>query len=131
MPRTADPNCKDHLHVHARNTFEQQVIFDLKRLAVLNKVELTDLIFESIQLMFKTRNWPQNPHQNESQKTVSHLQQASACVCGRPIERLYRIWQDKQVYKCCRGCFNKIYTNKIQAYAVLENNKIKYWNQTT
>ncbi|MCL2135767.1 MAG: hypothetical protein FWH37_09550 [Candidatus Bathyarchaeota archaeon] len=131
MPRTADPKCKDHLHVHARSSVEQQVIIDLKQLAVQDKVELTDLIFEGIQLILKTHNWPQNPQKNnETQKTPTPLQN-NLCTCGRPIERLYRLWQDKQVYKCCRFCLNKISTNKLQAYATLENGKTKYWTHTT
>jgi hypothetical protein len=109
---------------------EQQVIFDLKRLAVQDKVELTDLIFEGIQLMFKTHNWPQKPPTDNPQKTPSPLQD-NLCTCGRPIERLYRLWQDKQVYRCCRFCLNKISNSKIQAYAVLENGKTQYWNHTT
>ncbi|MCL2288747.1 MAG: hypothetical protein FWC33_06225 [Candidatus Bathyarchaeota archaeon] len=129
MPRTADPNCKDHLHVHARSPLEQQVIGELKQLALQDKIELTDLIFEGIQLIFQTRNWTPKPLQTPTQKNILPTQD-TLCNCGRPIERLYRRWQDKQVYKCCKECFNKISNNKIQAYAVFEGGETKYWIYT-
>ncbi|MDR2204275.1 MAG: hypothetical protein LBE76_08320, partial [Nitrososphaerota archaeon] len=110
---------------------EQQVIFELKQLAIQNKVELTDLIFEGIQLIFQTHNWPPTPPQKTHQTNTSPPQNNNTCNCGKPIERLYRLWQDKQVYKCCRTCLNKIPKSKLQAYATLENGQTKYWTHTT
>ncbi|MDR2203701.1 MAG: hypothetical protein LBE76_05330 [Nitrososphaerota archaeon] len=58
MTRQADPKVKDNIHVRARSETERRIIGELKQLALQDQVEIADLIFEGIDLMFKTHHWP-------------------------------------------------------------------------
>jgi len=110
LTRRADPKVKDNLHIHARNTSEQQLISDLKRLAMQDEVDLSDLVFEGILLMFTAHHWPPgNPQiqlcvfQNEQKPTVNQT-----CKCGRPA----KIWttyipENRQLY-LCEKCYTKL-----------------------
>ncbi|MCL2359020.1 MAG: hypothetical protein LBH74_06225 [Nitrososphaerota archaeon] len=109
MTRQADPKVKDNLHIHARNEPERQIIGDLKQLANQDGVELTDLVFEAITLMFRTHHWPPGnpqtqltPYQQPTHPIVEK------CKCGRPAI----IWTthiiSKKNYCFCQPCFNKV-----------------------
>jgi hypothetical protein len=128
VTRQADPNNKDNLHVRARSEAERKLIGDLKQLALQDEVELADLVFEGVALMFNVHHWPVgNPQlplsafQQEKEKPSD-----TVCTCGRPIEITYGVWEDKNPHKSCKCCFNKISSRKIQYYRLKKdehNNK--------
>ena len=124
MTRHADPKVKDNIHVRARSETERRIIGELKQLANKDEVEIADLIFEGIELMFKIHHWPPgNPQlqltmfQNGKPPTKT---ENNLCECGRPLEIAYRLWQDKKIYKTCKLCYNKIPSYKIESWGPLQ-----------
>ncbi|MDR0374008.1 MAG: hypothetical protein LBI79_10785 [Nitrososphaerota archaeon] len=124
MTRQADPKVKDNIHVRARSETERRIIGELKQLANQDEVEIADLIFEGIAYMFKVHHWPPgNPQlqltmfQNGKQPSKT---ESTVCECGRPLEIMYRLWQDKKVYRSCKQCFNKIHSYKIEVWGPIQ-----------
>jgi hypothetical protein len=124
VTRHADPKATGYFSIKARNETEHQLIGDLKRLSRQDDIELADLVFEGLQYLFKAHHWPPgNPQlqlamfQNEQppSKTESNL-----CECGQTLEMMYRLWQDKTLYKSCKRCFNTIHSYKIQVYGPIQ-----------
>jgi hypothetical protein len=118
LTRQADPSVKDNLHIRARSESERQLIGELKQLARQDDVELADLIFEGVLLMFKAHHWP--PGNPQLQLSVFQQENSvtnnNSCTCGRPIDVTYGFWTDKKPRKSCKYCFNKIPQRKIQYY---------------
>jgi hypothetical protein len=119
VTRQANPDIKDNLHVRAKNESERRLIGDLKQLARQDGVELSELVFEGILLMFKAHHWP--PGNPQLQLTVFQKEQPpptnnNNCTCGQPIEVTYGFWTDTTTHKSCKHCFNKIPHHKIQHY---------------
>jgi len=118
LTRQADPRVKDNLHIRARSEAERQIIGDLKRLAVQDEIELADLIFEGITLMFQAHHFP--PGNPQLQLTAFQKEQPkidnNLCACGRPIEVTYGLWESKTPHKACKLCYNKLPRHKIQYY---------------
>lgn len=127
MTRQADPKVKDNLHVRARNEAERQIIGDLKRLANQDEVELADLIFEGIALMFQAHHFP--PGNPQLQLTVFQKEQPqpiidnNTCACGRPVDVTYGLCEDKNHYKACKYCYNKIPKHKIRYYRLKKDER--------
>ena len=127
MTRQADPRVKDNLHIRARSEAERQIIGNLKRLAVQDEVELADLVFEGLALMFQARHFPLgNPQlqltafQKENQLAIDNN---ILCACGRPIEVTYGLWENKTPYKACKLCYNKLPKHKIQYYRLIKDER--------
>jgi hypothetical protein len=118
MTRQANPAVKNNLHVRAKNESERRLIGDLKQLARQDGVELSELVFEGLLLMFKAHHWP--PGNPQLQLTIfqkgTPIINTNICACGRPIEVTYGFWTDTTSYKSCKCCFNKISQHKIQYY---------------
>jgi hypothetical protein len=119
MTRQADPKATGYFSVKARNETEHQLIGDLKRLACQNQIELTDLIFEGIQHIFKTRQWsplPQSNSSNNNQQTpplpFSQQTEPSAivehCMCGRPAAVWATCIVTKKEHQFCPQCFSNV-----------------------
>jgi hypothetical protein len=106
--RQADPNSKDFLSIKARGESEKKVIGDLKQLSVQDGVNVADLVFEAIDLVFKVHHWPPgNP-----QLQLSNFQQgtllADKCKCGQDAAVWALNLSSKVEYKFCGKCFGKV-----------------------
>ena len=127
MTRQANPDIKDNLHVRAKNESERRLIGDLKQLARQDGVELSELVFEGILLMFEAHHWP--PGNPQLQLTVFQKEQPppinnnNLCTCGRPIEVTYGLWENKTPCKSCKVCFNKIPHHKISHYRLKKDER--------
>ncbi len=58
MTRLPNPKSTDGFNIKARNEAERKIVADLKQLAIQDCVEISDLVFEGILLMFKAHHWP-------------------------------------------------------------------------
>lgn len=58
MTRLPNPKSTDGFNIKARNEAERKIVADLKQLAIQDGVEISDLVFEGILLMFKAHHWP-------------------------------------------------------------------------
>jgi hypothetical protein len=85
MTRKIDVNAKGYFSIKARNESERKIIGDLKQLCLQDQVEISDLVFEGLILMFKDHNWPPgNPQLQLSvfqQNTLHPI--LEKCKCGR------------------------------------------------
>ena len=127
MTRQVDPKVKDNIHVRARSETERRIISELKQLALQDQVELADLIFEGIDLMFKTHHWPPgNPQlqltifQNETPQVKSKY---GICNCGQIPEVRYRSNLDRKNYNICKQCFKTLRSREIESWSDLPKEK--------
>lgn len=80
MTRRIDPKSKDGFSVRARGETEKQVIHDLKQLAFQDGVEISDLVFEGILIMFKAHHWP--PGNPQLTLETYHIKPSKPSLCG-------------------------------------------------
>jgi len=110
LTRLADPKIKDSLHVRSRSSVEERIICDLKRLAVQDGVELADLVFEGILLMFHAHHWPPgNPQLPLSVfQNLQTLTNRAICKCGRPVKVWITYLPENRPMQLCEKCFTKL-----------------------
>jgi hypothetical protein len=95
--------------VKARGESEKKSIGNLKQLAVQDGVNVADLIFEAIDLVFKVHHWPPgNPQLQLSNFQQGKLPTVENCKCGREVAVWTLNLQTKTEYKFCSKCFAKV-----------------------
>lgn len=88
MTRRVDPKSVGGFAVKARGESEKKVIHDLKTLAFQDGVEISDLIFEGIEYMFKVHHWPPgNPQLTLETSLLPKQQLTPHCKCGKVAVR--------------------------------------------
>ncbi len=110
MTKQADPNSKTGFNVKARDESEKLAIHKLKKLAVQDEVEISDLVFEALDLVFKVHHFDvaPNPQLQMSPFLNGQLPTVEKCKCGKPVAVWAFKLQDRQEYKFCRECFSKV-----------------------
>ena len=111
VTRQADPGVKDNLHVRAKSESERRLIGELKQLARQDGVELSELVFEGILLMFKAHHWPPgNPQLQLSVFQQEKLSNPEKCKCGRHavVHATDLRGITKIEHYFCQNCFNNI-----------------------
>ena len=109
MTRQADPNSKDGFSIKARGESEKLSIHKLKKLAVQDGIEITDLVFEALDLVFKVHHFDTLPN---PQLQLTPFQQGKLtvekCKCGREVIVWALHLSTKEEHKFCKQCFSKV-----------------------
>lgn len=110
MPRNSDPKANSTLSVKARGESEKKVIADLKKLANQDGIDVVDLFFESVDLLFKVHHWPPgNPQQQIIRFTQEKIEPAfKCCKCGRAASKSGYHIPSKKNLDYCDSCFKEV-----------------------
>jgi len=82
MPRQPNPKTKDTISFKARSVFDQEKIVAFKKLAIQDGLELSDLFFEAVDLVFVKHNLKNGG--NPQRQILSNFEQKSLITvhCG-------------------------------------------------
>lgn len=81
--RQANPKSCESLSIKARGVSEQKMIADLKALHLQDGIELSDLFYEALELLFKKHHWPPgNPQLTLDVSLLPKQQFTPHCKCG-------------------------------------------------
>jgi hypothetical protein len=107
--RQADPNSKEGFSIKARGESEKLSIHKLKKLAIQDGVEIADLVFEALDLVFKVHHFDTLPN---PQLQLTPFQQGTLtvdkCKCGKEAFVWALNLQSKGEHKFCKTCFSKL-----------------------
>ena len=108
MTRQANPKSNAGFNVKARGESEKKVISDLKTLALQDGVEISDLVFEGLLLMFRVHHWPPGNPQLQLTTFKDGAVPVVKCKCGRVASVNAFHLQSKTEYNYCAACFFKV-----------------------
>jgi hypothetical protein len=109
LTRQADPNSKEGFSIKARGESEKLCIHKLKKLAVQDGIEIADLVFEALDLVFKVHHFDTLPN---PQLQLTPFQQGKLvtenCKCGKEAAVWALNLTSKTEFKFCKNCFGKV-----------------------
>jgi hypothetical protein len=108
--RQPNPNSKNGFSVKARDESEKLYIHKLKKLAIQDGVEIADLVFEALDLVFKVHHFDTfpNPQLQLTPFQQGKLPTVDKCKCGKEASVWALNLQTKVEHKFCVQCFGKV-----------------------
>jgi hypothetical protein len=110
MPRLPNPKTKDTISFKARSVFDQEKIVAFKKLAIQDELELSDLFFEAVELVFLKHNMVIGG--NPNRQLLSFNPEAPLvypkCKCGKASDRHGQHLASKREYSFCKKCFSDV-----------------------
>jgi hypothetical protein len=107
MPRQPNPQCKSSISFKARSCFDEQKLVSLKKLAIQDEMELSDLFFEALDLLFVKHRLSigGNPQLQLFQQPPLMVPK---CKCGKDaVQEGYHV-ATKKKYLFCGKCFCEV-----------------------
>ena len=109
MTRQANPKSTTGFNVKARDESEKKIIYELKKLAVQDDVEISDLTFEGLILMLHKHNINVGGNPNRQLTSFSEdFKPPVFCKCGRPAVKHGFHFASKVERDYCNNCFSGV-----------------------
>jgi hypothetical protein len=110
VPRLPNPKTKDTISFKARSVFDQEKIISFKKLAIQDEIELSDLFFEAVELLFLKHKMVIGG--NPNRQLLSFSPDAPLvypkCKCGKASAKHGLHLASKREYDFCKKCFSNI-----------------------
>lgn len=110
MPRQPNLQTKDTISFKARSVFDQEKIVAFKKLAIQDELELSDLFFEAVELVFLKHHLAigGNPNRQLLSFNPDAPQVYPKCKCGKDSVKHGLHLASKREYDFCRKCFSGV-----------------------
>lgn len=110
MPRLPNPKTKDTISFKARSVFDQEKIVAFKKLCIQDEIELSDLFFEAVELVFLKHNMVVggNPNRQLLSFNAETLLVYPKCKCGKESVKHGLHLSSKREYDFCKHCFSLV-----------------------
>lgn len=106
MTRQANPNSTAGFNVKSRDESEKKIVQALKKLAVQDEVEISELVFEGLLLMLRKHNIDVGGNPNRQLASFDeNFKPPVFCKCGKPAVKHGVHMVSKVERDYCSKCF--------------------------